>query len=99
MNDSCLVTVTPSVLRFNQNTKPCHEYHVYVLLHVVNEKLNFIALILKLNSNLLLDQILSNTAQFIIVILMQLQLLLFFSSLISHLPHAIIHKHDAHDMV
>ena len=78
------VVVTPSVLCFNQNTKPYHEHHVYVLLHMVNGKLNFIALILKLSSNLLLDQILSNTAQFIIVILMQLQLLLFFSSLISH---------------
>ena len=76
--------VTPSVLRLNQNTKPYHEHHVYVLLHVVNGKLNFIALILKLSSNLLLKQILSSTAQFTIVILMQLQLLLFFSSLIFH---------------
>ena len=65
-------SVTPSVLRLNQNTKPYHEHHVYVLLHVINGKLNFIALILKLSSNLLLDQILSSTAQFTIVILMQL---------------------------
>ena len=50
-------SVTPSVLRLNQNTKPCHEHHVYVLLHVVNEKLNFIALILKLSSNLFLVQV------------------------------------------
>ena len=49
--------VTPSVLRLNQNTKPCHEHHVYALLHVVNEKLNFIALILKLSSNLFLVQV------------------------------------------
>ena len=51
------ITVTPSVLRLNQNIKPCHEHHVYVLLHVVNEKLNFIALILKLSSNLFLVQV------------------------------------------
>ena len=51
------LVVTPSVLRLNQNIKPCHEHHVYVLLHVVNEKLNFIALILKLSSNLFLVQV------------------------------------------
>ena len=49
--------VTPSVLHLNQNTKPYHKHHVYVLLHVVNEKLNFIALILKLSSNLFLVQV------------------------------------------
>ena len=51
---------------------------------MVNEKLNFIALILKLSSNFILVQILYSIAQFTIVILIQLQLLLFFSSLISH---------------
>ena len=70
------------MLRLNQNTKPYHEHHVYVLLHVVNEKLNFIALILKLNSNLFLVQILSSTAQLIIVILIQLHLSLFIFFLI-----------------
>ena len=49
--------VTPLVLRLNQNTKSYHEHHVYVLLHVVNEKLNFIVLILKLSSNLFLVQV------------------------------------------
>jgi len=65
------------VLRLNQNTKPYHEHHVYVLLHVVNEKLNFIALILELSSNLFLVQILSSTTQLTIVILIQLHLSLF----------------------
>ena len=69
--------VTPLVLRLNQNTKPYHEHHVYVLLHVVNEKLNFIALILELSSNLFLVQILSSTTQLTIVILIQLHLSLF----------------------
>ena len=45
------------MLRLNQNIKPCHEHHVYVLLHVVKEKLNFNALILKLSSNLFLGLI------------------------------------------
>ena len=70
------------MLRLNQNTKPYHEHHVYVLLHVVNEKLNFIALILKLGSNLFLVQIISSTAQLIIVILIQLHLSLFIFFLI-----------------
>ena len=75
-------SVTPSVLRFNQNTKPYYKHHIYVLLHVVNEKLNFIALILKLSSNLFLVQILSSTAQLTIVILIQLHLSLFIFFLI-----------------
>ena len=44
---------------------------------MVNEKLNFIVLILKLSSNLFLVQILSSTAQLTIVILIQLHLSLF----------------------
>ena len=74
--------VIPSVLRLNQNTKSYHEHHVYVLLHVVNEKLNFIALILKLSSNLFLVQILFCIAQLTIVILIQLHLSLFIFFLI-----------------
>ena len=31
--DSC--NVTPSVLRPKQITKPCHEHHVYVIMHVM----------------------------------------------------------------
>ena len=27
--------VTPSVLRSKQITKPCHEHHVYVIMHVM----------------------------------------------------------------
>ena len=62
------------VLCLNQNTKPYHEHHVYVLLYMVNEKLNFIALILELSSNLFLVQILSSTTQLTIVIMIQLHL-------------------------
>ena len=29
------MSVTPSVLRPKQITKPCHEHHVYVIIHVM----------------------------------------------------------------
>jgi hypothetical protein len=50
------VSVTPLVLPRKQLTKPRHEHHVYVSMWQ-NEKLNFVALILKLSSKLFLVQV------------------------------------------